>query len=117
MLALLWQAPSADAFLARVCQTSSVSELHLMGSEAQQATSDIGGNSTPDNMNNSESASPQETDMQAGRHLRQDEGCEDAAIEGLMEAEEQVGGDRKLGDVDGAHSDPLGSVHTKGHWQ
>ena len=55
--------------------------------------------------------------MQVGRHLRQDEGCKDAAIEGLMKAEEQVGGDRKLGDVDGAHSNPLGSVHAKGHWQ
>ena len=55
--------------------------------------------------------------MQVGRHLRQDEGCKDAAIEGLMKAQEQVGGDRKLGDVDGAHSNPLGSVHAKGHWQ
>ena len=63
-----------------------------MGSEAQQATSDIGGNSTPDNMNSSDSASPLETVKQASRHLRQDEGCEDAAIEGLMKAEEQVGG-------------------------
>ena len=34
-----------------------------------------------------------------------------------MKAEEQVRGYRKLGDVDGAHSDPLGSVHAKGHWQ
>ena len=50
-MALLWRAPSADAFLARPCQSSSVSESHLMGSEAQQTTSDIEGDSTPDDMN------------------------------------------------------------------
>ncbi len=50
-------------------------------------------------------------------HLREDERCEDGAIERLVEAEEEVGCHGRLSHVDGAHRDPLGCLHSKGNWQ
>jgi len=50
-----------------------------------------------------------------GRHLRQNQSSEDAAIEGLFEAQEQVGCHSELCDVNGSHSNPLCSIYAKGY--
>jgi len=50
-----------------------------------------------------------------GRHLRQNQSSEDAAIEGLFEAQEQVGCHSELCDVDGPYSNPLCSIYAKGY--
>ena len=50
-------------------------------------------------------------------HLWEDQGSEHARIDGSMPAERKVQCHSYLGHIDGAHSDPLGGVHPKGHRQ
>ena len=50
-------------------------------------------------------------------HLGEDQGSEHARIDGSMPAKGKVQCHSYLGHINGAHSDPLGCVHPKGHWQ
>lgn len=51
------------------------------------------------------------------KYLRSNECGQDASIQGLVQAKQQVGCHRDLRHINGAHSDPFGHIHSKCHWQ